>query len=167
MLAVFSLAGGVGKSCMVATLGRALSARGERVLLVDTAVFGTLQFFYGARDERVGVLRTFSGPDSSSGAPVDMLSLDPESMGPDGNSSEPLTQEILRNARSSNRILIDLATASGATVRRILRMSPTVLVPVTPDVRSVASVSAIEAFFQRNPSGHGTRHIPDLCAEPV
>ena len=36
VLAVFSLAGGVGKTSLVATLGRALSARGERVLLVDT-----------------------------------------------------------------------------------------------------------------------------------
>jgi cellulose biosynthesis protein BcsQ len=39
-MAVFSLAGGVGKTSLVATLGRALSARGERVLLVDTAAYG-------------------------------------------------------------------------------------------------------------------------------
>ncbi len=52
----------MGKTSLVATLGRALSARGERVLLVDTAAFGLLPFFFGARDQRPGVLRTFSPP---------------------------------------------------------------------------------------------------------
>ena len=33
MVVVFSLAGGVGKTCLVATLGRALAAMGEHVLL--------------------------------------------------------------------------------------------------------------------------------------
>ena len=55
-MAVFSLAGGVGKTSLVATLGRALSARGERVLLVDTAAFGLLPFFFGATDQRPGVV---------------------------------------------------------------------------------------------------------------
>jgi hypothetical protein len=59
-MAIFSLAGGVGKTSLVATLGRALSARGERVLLVDTAAFGLLPFFFGATDQRPGLLRTFS-----------------------------------------------------------------------------------------------------------
>ncbi len=54
-IAIFSLAGGVGKTSLVATLGRALSARGERVLLVDTAAYGLLPFFFGARDQRPGL----------------------------------------------------------------------------------------------------------------
>ena len=44
MVAVFSLAGGVGKTCLVATLGRALAAFGERVLLADTAAYGRCRF---------------------------------------------------------------------------------------------------------------------------
>ena len=44
MVAVFSLAGGVGKTCLVATLGRALAALGEHVLLADTAVCGPCRF---------------------------------------------------------------------------------------------------------------------------
>jgi hypothetical protein len=68
ILAVFSLAGGVGKTSLVATLGRALSARGERILLVDTASFGLLPFFFGARDQRPGVLRTFTAPTSNGDA---------------------------------------------------------------------------------------------------
>ncbi len=81
VMAVFSLAGGVGKTSLVATLGRALSARGERVLLVDTAAYGLLPFFFGACDQRPGMLRTFSPPASSGDAPIQMITLDPEAFG--------------------------------------------------------------------------------------
>jgi cellulose biosynthesis protein BcsQ len=157
VLAVFSLAGGVGKTSLVATLGRALSARGERVLLVDTAAYGLLPFFFGARDQRPGLLRTFSPPESSADAPVQMVTIDPETMGPETAGQESLTQEITRYSHGASRVIVDLATASGATTRRVMRMSPMVLVPVIPDMNSVVSVSLIDAFFQRNGGGAGNR----------
>ena len=155
VLAVFSLAGGVGKTSMVATLGRALSARGERVLLVDTAAFGLLPFFFGARDQRPGVLRTFTAPSASGDAPIQMITVDPESLGPDSGPQESLTQDISRHSRGASRVIVDLATASGAVTRRVLRMAPTVLVPVVPDMSSVVSVSSIDSFFQHNVSASG------------
>ena len=163
-MAVFSLAGGVGKTSLVATLGRALSARGERVLLVDTAAFGLLPFFFGATDQRPGVLRTFSPPGASTDAPIQMVTIDPEGLGPDqnGNQTNPesLSSEILKFARGSSRILVDLATASGATTRRIMRMAPLVLVPVIPDMNSVVSVSSIDAFFEHNSNPSGKSSLP-------
>jgi len=158
-LAVFSLAGGVGKTSLVATLGRALSARGERVLLVDTAAYGLLPFFFGARDQRPGVLRTFTPPGNSGDAPIQMLTIDSENLPAESQQQDALSQEIMRNGRSASRILIDLATASGAITRRVLRMNPTVLVPVIPDMSSVVSVGAIDSFFQRN-SGGGQAVMP-------
>ena len=155
VLAVFSLAGGVGKTSLVATLRRTLSARGERVLLVDTAAYGLLPFFFGARDQRPGVLRTFTAPGSSGDAPIQMITIDPESLAPDNGQQESLTQEVSRHARGAGRVIIDLATASGATTRRVLRMAPTVLVPVVPDMSSVVSVSSIDSFFQHNVSASG------------
>ena len=159
MLAVFSLAGGVGKTSLVASLGRALSSRGERVLLVDTAAYGLLPFFFGARDQRPGQLRTFNPPGVSADAPIQLVTLDPESH-PQENASNPqstppdwLAQEVSRYASGANRVLIDLPTASGATTRRILRLAPIVLVPVLPDMNSVVSVGAIEGFF-RNHANH-------------
>jgi cellulose synthase operon protein YhjQ len=149
-MAVFSLAGGVGKTSLVATLGRALSARGERVLLVDTAAFGLLPFFFGATDQRPGLLRTFSPPGVSSDAPIQMVTLDPEGLNPETPGQEGLSGEILKFARGASRIIVDLATASGATTRRIMRMGPMVLVPVIPDMNSVVSVSSIDAFFEHN-----------------
>ncbi len=160
VLAVFSLAGGVGKTSLVATLGRALSARGERVLLVDTAAYGLLPFFFGARDQRPGVLRTFTAPGASGDAPIQMITVDPETLGPETAPQESLTQEISRHGRGMGRVIVDLATASGATTRRILRMAPTVLVPIIPDMSSVVSVGSIDAFFQHNLSGSGQEVHP-------
>jgi hypothetical protein len=88
VLAVFSLAGGVGKTSLVASLGRALSSRGERVLLVDTAAYGLLPFFFGARDQRPGLLRTFSPPGVSTDAPIQLVTLDPDGQ-PPGHAADP------------------------------------------------------------------------------
>jgi cellulose synthase operon protein YhjQ len=150
VLAVFSLAGGVGKTSLLATLGRALSARGERVFLVDTASYGLLPFYFGAQDQRPGQLRTFNPPEASGDASIQMLTIDPDTLGPEAQPQEPLIQQILGHSQGVNRILIDLATASGSVTRRVLRMSPTVLVPVVPDMTSVVSVGSIEAFFKHN-----------------
>lgn len=160
VLAVFSLAGGVGKTSLVATLGRTLSSRGERVLLVDTAVYGLLPFFFGARDQRPGVLRTFTPPGNSGDAPIQMLTLDAENLGPENAPQEGLAQEVSRNSRNAGRIIVDLATASGATTRRVLRLGPTVLVPLMPDMSSVVSVGSIDAFFQRNSNAAGQAILP-------
>jgi len=157
-MAMFSLAGGVGKTSLVATLGRALSARGERVLLVDTAAFGLLPFFFGATDQRPGLLRTFSPPGVSSDAPIQMVTIDPEGLG--SEIPESLSGEISKFARGASRVIVDLATASGATTRRIMRMAPLVLVPVIPDMNSVVSVSSIDAFFEHNSNPAGTPAMP-------
>jgi cellulose synthase operon protein YhjQ len=160
VLAVFSLAGGVGKTSLVASLGRALSSRGERVLLVDTAAYGLLPFFFGARDQRPGMLRTFNPPGVSAEAPIQLVTLDPEGQtqenqdpnrGPGAETSQDwLAQEVGRYTRGANRVLIDLPTASGSTTRRVLRLGPVVLVPILPDMNSVVSVGAIESFFRNS-----------------
>ncbi|HUD12414.1 MAG TPA: cellulose synthase operon protein YhjQ/BcsQ [Terracidiphilus sp.] len=159
-MAVFSLAGGVGKTSLVATLGRALSARGERVLLVDTAAFGLLPFFFGATDQRPGQLRTFTPPDDSSDAPIQMVTIDPEDPGAEPLSQEGLSGEILKFAHGAGRVIIDLDTASGATTRRIMRMAPLVLVPVIADMNSVVSVSSIDSFFERDNNSAGKPVLP-------
>jgi cellulose synthase operon protein YhjQ len=158
--AIFSLAGGVGKTSLVATLGRALSARGERVLLVDTAAYGLLPFFFGAGDQRPGMLRTFTPPAASGDAPIQMITLDPENFGPEIAPQEGLTTEISKHARGVGRVIIDLATASGSTTRRIMRLSPQILVPLIPDMNSVVSVTSIDAFFDHNGGTAAVHSLP-------
>ena len=154
VLAVFSLAGGVGKTSVVASVGRALAARGEHVLLADTSLFGVLPFYFGAREIKPDVVRTFNGGPSDT--PVHLLTLDGERA---ANDPELLKREVAGAVQDANRVLIDVATGSAAMLRQALRLSPTVLVPVVPDMASVVSLQSLETFFkdQEGLSGHPLR----------
>lgn len=160
MLAVFSLAGGVGKTCLVATLGRALSALGEHVLLADTAVCGLLPFYFGSREFKLGVVRTFSSPVSpadgaENGTAVSVLSLEAELAPSNGEDNDPLLGKLLRDGRGVSRILVDIATANRDLASRLLRLQPTILVPILPDVSSLAGLGSLEAFLAAAGAGRG------------
>jgi cellulose biosynthesis protein BcsQ len=157
MVAVFSLAGGVGKTCLVATLGRALAALGEHVLLADTAAYGPLPLYFGSREFKPGVVRTFSPPGGEGDAPVQVLTLEPERYPGDGaDEHDPLLGELGRDGRSASRILVDIGTASRQVTRRLLLLRPTILIPILPDISSVATVRALEAFLF-NPANQPNR----------
>jgi len=147
ILAVFSLAGGVGKTSLVATIGRSLSSLGEKVLLTDTTSHGLLPFYFGASELRQGTVRTFSPPSGSTDAPIYLVSYDIDQRIGDEAAQEALVEEIINNSRGTHRILLDLTPSSGWIVRHMARMNPTILVPVAPDMNSVISLQSVEKFF--------------------
>jgi cellulose synthase operon protein YhjQ len=153
VIAIFSFAGGVGKTSLVATLGRALASHGERVLLADTTPFGLLPFYFGARDLKAGVVRTFAPPNNSSDAPVDVVTLDAE--------QDRLAEVLLLDGLRHQRILVDVQTASEAVVRSLFPLMPTVLAPLLPEMNSVVSVNAIENVFS-NPEGAARENIKPI-----
>jgi cellulose synthase operon protein YhjQ len=155
VLAVFSLAGGVGKTSLVATVGRALSSMGEKVLLTDTTSHGLLPFYFGASELRQGTVRTFSPPSGSTDAPIYLVSYDVDQKGSDAAAQEQLAEEIINNSRGTHRILLDLTVGSSWIVRRLSRMNPTILVPVAPDMNSVISLQTLEKFFSGVNDGDG------------
>jgi cellulose synthase operon protein YhjQ len=155
VLAVFSLAGGVGKTSLVATVGRALSSMGEKVLLTDTTSHGLLPFYFGASELRPGAVRTFSPPSGSTDAPIYLVSYDVDQKGADVAAQELLAEEILENSRGTHRILLDLTASSSWIVRRMASMNPAILVPVAPDMNSVISLQTIEKFFHGVNDGDG------------
>jgi cellulose synthase operon protein YhjQ len=147
ILAVFSLAGGVGKTSLVATIGRSLSSLGEKVLLTDTTSHGLLPFYFGASELRQGTVRTFSPPSGSTDAPIYLVSYDIDQRIGDEAAQELLVEEIINNSRGTHRILLDLMPSSGWIVRHMARMNPTILVPVAPDMNSIISLQTVEKFF--------------------
>jgi cellulose synthase operon protein YhjQ len=155
VLAVFSLAGGVGKTSLVATVGRSLSSMGEKVLLTDTTSHGLLPFYFGASELRQGTVRTFSPPSGSTDAPIYLVSYDVDQKGSDEAAQEQLAEEIINNSRGTHRILLDLTVSSSWVVRRLSRMNPTMLVPVAPDMNSVISLQTVEKFFSGVNDGDG------------
>ncbi len=150
VVAVFSLAGGVGKTCLVATLGRALSALGEHVLLADTTACGLLPFYFGSRASNHRVVRTFSPIGVERDAPVKILNLEAERYPRNGGEHDPLLAELISDGGGASRILVDLATAGRDVTGRLLVLRPTVLVPLLPDMSSVASLASLEAFLGRD-----------------
>jgi cellulose synthase operon protein YhjQ len=143
VIAFFSLAGGVGKTCLAATLGRALAALGEHLLLTDTSAGGMLPFYFGSRESRPGAVRTFFPPGPTFGAetdaPVQVLNLP----GPD---RETWLTDLLNGGRLANRVLVDVATADLDVTARLRQLKPAFLVPLLPDMSSVASLGPLEAL---------------------
>lgn len=147
VLAVYSLAGGVGKTSLVATVGRSLSAMGEKVLLTDTTSHGLLPFYFGANELQHDTVRTFSPPSGSTDAPIYLVSHEMEAKEREESAQELFIDQLVTNSQGMHRILLDLSATSGWVIRQMARMNLTVLVPVAPDMNSVISMGFVEKFF--------------------
>ncbi len=160
VLAVFSLAGGVGKTSLVATLGRAFSSMGEKVLLADTTSHGLLPFYFGASELRPGVVRTFSPPSGSTDAAIHLVSYDVDAVPAERKAHDALANELLRVGSGSRRALLDLNGASSWLIRTLAQSGLSVLVPVAPDMNSVISLQAVERFFEGLADADGRPILP-------
>ena len=147
-VAIFSLAGGVGKTSLAASLGRSLSAAGEKVLLADLTPQGILPFYFGATELREAVVRTFSPPPGSADAPVSLVSYDLLRRAQAETGAEEFVLQQLTEARESVRhLLVDLNPAAVPFLRRLTSLDATVLVPVAPDMNTVITLAAMEKLF--------------------
>ena len=138
-LAVYSLAGGVGKTTFCASLGRILCSLGEQVLLVDASVSGLLPFYFGAADLRTG-LRTFLAPEPHY-LPLQVL-------GADEVTKEWLDGDVKTAMLRTQRTIFDLGSASMSVLPEIFGMCGVVLIPLLPDLNSILTVSRIEASLK-------------------
>jgi cellulose synthase operon protein YhjQ len=147
ILAVFSVAGGVGKTTLTATLGRALASQGERVLLVDTTSRAMLPVFFGGHDIRPAEVRTFVPPSSGTDQPVHVVSY-PTAEQPASDAGESTwIKDLQRDGKGFNRILVDLSTCAGSALAQLVELGAQVLVPLTPDMNSVLSLTRLERLF--------------------
>lgn len=137
-LAIYSLAGGVGKTTFCANLGRIFCAMKEKVLLVDASASGLLPFYFGATDLRDG-LRTFVSPDASY-PPLQVMGAN--------EITKPWLDEVKVAMRKAQRTIFDLGPASISLLPEILGRCGTILIPLLPDLNSILTVSRIEASFK-------------------
>lgn len=160
VLAVFSLAGGVGKTSLVATLGRAFSSMGEKVLLADTTSHGLLPYYFGASELRPGVVRTFSPPSGSADAAIHLVSYDVDAIPSDRASRDELATELLRVGAASRRALLDLNGGSSWLIRSLAESSLVILVPLAAEMNSVISLQGVERFFEGLADADGRPILP-------
>lgn len=144
---IMSLAGGVGKTSLTATLGRTLSAMGEKVLLAGVGEYGMLPYYFGARELRSGMVRTFSPPAGSPDAPVYMVNYESERLLADQDAQEQVYGSLVDASRGVHRILLDLSSSSLWLARRIAAAKPTILVPLAPDMNSVFGIQSMERML--------------------
>ncbi len=150
----------MGKTSLVATLGRGLSSLGEKVLLADTTSHGLLPFYFGASELRPGVVRTFSPPSGSTDAPIHLVSYDVDRTVGDSGRQDAMMQEMAVSAVGAHRVLLDLNAGSGWMIRKMASMNPTVLVPVAPDMNSVISLQTVERYFDGVVDHEGRAILP-------
>jgi cellulose synthase operon protein YhjQ len=144
LLAVFSLAGGVGKTSLAAAVARGLSLLGERVLLTDTTSQGLLPIYFGLHELRAGEVRRVT---SSAEGSVGTISLAMHGHSGEDGRRDLLVEQIVRSGQGNDRVVLDLATGSDWLIRRMADLHPTVLVPIAPDINSVMSLQAVERLF--------------------
>ena len=144
-LALYSIAGGVGKTTLCANLGRLLCSLGEKILLVDASGRGLLPFYFGASELRAG-LRTFVAPDVNC-PPLQVI-------GAEETTSEWLQHQVKPAMLEAQRTILDLGSAldlgaswTGALFE-IFGMCTAVLVPLLPDLNSILTLSRIETSLK-------------------
>jgi cellulose synthase operon protein YhjQ len=142
---VVSAAGGAGKTCLVATLGRALAALGEQVLLADRSPCGLLPFYFASSEIKPGVVRTFASPVQAGqqDAPVRLLSLVAARHGEE-REDEPLAEQLQRHMRDASRLLLDAGPSYLGLPGSLQSLRPMVLAPILPDMSSLACLASLE-----------------------
>jgi len=161
------MAGGTGKTSLVATLGRALSASGERVLLTDATSHGLLPYYFGASELRHGVVRTFCPPLGSTDAPINMVSYEVPAQPTDPAAQDWLIDDLARNSRGLQRVVLDLGPSAAWLAQRLAQLNSVLIVPVAPDMNSVISLGTVEKFFSGITDGQGRRVQAALPAGTV
>ncbi len=151
-LSVFSTAGGVGKTSIVAALSRALSRAGQRMLVVHGAEEFTLTLHFGGQAGKPGRLRTFFPPTRKEGQ-INVLAHDfdvaPQGVEIDGW----LQREVASIQGEVDRVLVEVRSLSGED-RHFLGLSHATLAVLVPDVRCLLSIAKLKKQLeQQNESG--------------
>ncbi len=147
LLALFSLAGGVGKTSLAAVLGRILSMHGEEVLLIDTTSRGVLPFYFGVRDLRPGEVRACLQREGG-GTTVSLTVCSAAGMEGDERRQKVLADEVMRHVQGDRRVVLDLDAGSSWLLRCLTELQPIVLVPVTGEMNSALSLRDVERLFK-------------------
>ena len=153
-LLFYSLAGGVGRTSLLANLGRALSFWGERVLLSDTVDASHLALFFGAQESASGEMQTFSMPDNRGG--IDVLTA-PDSPDADRQqateSRSRFAEKIHEVLPNHQRLLMDASSLSIGNVIELAGCGKICLIPLVPDLNCALSVTRLEKVIQEQETG--------------
>jgi len=144
-IAVFSLAGGVGKTMLASTLARILSGRNHRVMLANFASSFAMRHLYGTNSQTVGPFTLLHPSQGEVHLPMTLVEAG-ETL---GEQDQDHTLKLIKTAtRGADVSLFDFQSGRSKFNLERLRMASQILVPILPDVQSALTLQAIEGFLR-------------------
>jgi cellulose synthase operon protein YhjQ len=138
-LSFASCAGGVGKTTLCATVARALSSRLCNVLIADRCTEGIVPYYFSMERQSAGGLQTVFPNARRSGYQMVLVAAPC-----DEQPSAPTAAWLEQLQAESILTLQDLPTFNGQGTQSALDRAGQVVVPLVPDVQSIASIARFE-----------------------
>lgn len=144
-IGLFSLAGGVGKTTLALSMARICAERSVHCALVNCGHRFALQPLLRNPPPPFGALSFLHAPPGSTGYAVSVINASLSDLEA-GNSTH--AGSLIRHAATESSVmLIDLPTGHENSARGLLARIDRVLVPLTPDRRSLASIADLETLW--------------------
>jgi len=155
-LSILGACGGVGVTTILATLGRMLSMRQERVLLVDGAVESMLPLYFGATDATTGRCSFLPqhGDEAGSLSVVSRSAEEAASAGPE------LWERLRHFGSSADRFLVDVWRDMTLPGWDLVSAESICLVVLIPDLHSAVRLRTLEQTFRERERKLGRRVTP-------
>jgi MinD-like ATPase involved in chromosome partitioning or flagellar assembly len=139
-----SVAGGVGKTTLSATLGRIFSTRTDDVLIADRCHGGIIPYYFASERQRPGGLQVIQPTTRRPGYPMSIVNAPCEAS---ANVSADWLEQLRREATWTVMDLPTFPTCS--SLIEAVRVGQPVI-PLTPDVQSIASLTGCEELFAQS-----------------
>jgi cellulose biosynthesis protein BcsQ len=141
-IALFSLAGGVGKTTLATTVGRILSGRGRGVVLVNCGSSFVWQHLLGPRAQSVGALTFLHPGEGPAARPMTLIEAS-EAATP-GEQETAMTL-VLEASVQADATLLDLPVGLSSRNLDLAASADHILVPILPDIHSAATLRTLDA----------------------
>jgi len=150
-LAFASCAGGVGKTTLCATVARVLSSRVGNVLLADRCRDGIIPYFFSLERQSAGGLQTAYPNAQRPGYQMTLVAAP--------YNEQPIAAWLEQLQAASPLTLLDLPTFNERPTPGALDRASQVIVPLVPDVQSIASIARAEELSGLLEEGQNDRTL--------
>jgi cellulose synthase operon protein YhjQ len=153
-LAFASCAGGVGKTTLCATVARVLSSRLGNVLVADRCRDGIIPYFFNLERQSAGGLQTVYPNARRAGYQMTLVAA------PGNEQPNAPTAAWLEQLQAESPLtLLDLPTFNERPTPGALDRVSQVIVPLIPDVQSIASIARAEELSGMLEEGQNGRNL--------
>ena len=153
LVAFASSAGGVGKTTLCATIARLLSSRLSNVLVADRCTDGILPYFFGQERLNAGGLQMVYPNARRAGYQMTLV------VAPSEDQSNALTAAWLEQLQAESSLtFLDYPSFQGRPAASLLARAQ-VIVPLAPDVQSLASIARIESLMANSAGSQAGRSL--------